>query len=250
VQDRYGRVGQERLHGRARALRGTAFLFFAGGLMIASLPPFGSFLGKSMLDDAAIKAGYRFMPAMITLVSALTGAAVLRAGVRVFLGRGEPSKEPSDTPDADTERESDEQRERTPALMFLPACALLVGAIGTGVWFGFADLVQTAAERFVDVGGYAAAIAGKTVPTAAGSSSSPEWFDYLYAGAAVVLAIGIAALDLWLGPATRTWRRFRAGAAAAIRPVRVLHTGRIGDYTAALVLGVGILGGLMAMTLQ
>src|SRR5437763_11939340 len=49
VQDRFGRLGQHRLHGRARSLRGTAFLFFAGALMIASLPPSGSFLGKSML---------------------------------------------------------------------------------------------------------------------------------------------------------------------------------------------------------
>ena len=33
-------------------------------------------------------------------------------------------------------------------------------------------------------------------------------------------------------------------------PVRRLHTGRIGDYTAALTLGVGLLGGLLAVTLR
>jgi multicomponent Na+:H+ antiporter subunit D len=250
MQEHFGHVGQGRLHGRARRLRGTAFLFFAGGLLMASLPPFGSFLGKSMLDDAAIKAGYGFMPAVITLVSGLTGAAVLRAGARVFLGWGDPSREPRDTPDAETEPESGERTERTPALMFLPACALLVGAVGTGVWFGFADLVQTAATRFVDVSGFAAAISGHATPLASASSSAPEWFDYLYGGGAAVLAVAIAAFDLWAGRSVGIWTRVRAGLAAAIRPVRVLHSGRIGDYTAALVLGVGILGGLMAITLQ
>ncbi len=221
MQEHFGHVGQGRLHGRARRLRGTAFLFFAGGLLMASLPPFGSFLGKSMLDDAAIKAGYGFMPAVITLVSALTGAAVLRAGARVFLGWGDPSREPRDTPDAETAPESGERTERTPALMFLPACALLVGAVGTGVWFGFADLVQTAATRFVDVSGFAAAVSGHATPLASASSSAPEWFDYLYGGGAAVLAVAIAALDLWAGRSVGIWRRIRAGLAAAIRPVRV-----------------------------
>lgn len=34
-----------------------------------------------------------------------------------------------------------------------------------------------------------------------------------------------------------------------MRPVRHLHSGRVGDYTAALALGVGVLGALMTLTL-
>ena len=39
VQHRLGRVGQRRLHGRAKHLRGTGVVFLAAGLLSASLPP-------------------------------------------------------------------------------------------------------------------------------------------------------------------------------------------------------------------
>ena len=38
--------------------------------------------------------------------------------------------------------------------------------------------------------------------------------------------------------------------AATMRPIKALHSGRIGDYTAALVLGVGALGALFTITLR
>ena len=93
VQHRLGHVGQRRLHGCGRPLRVAAFVFLSAGLLSASLPPFGPFLGKSMIDDAAIRAGYGFVPPVIVLASALASAAVLRAGARVFLGWGEVEAE-------------------------------------------------------------------------------------------------------------------------------------------------------------
>jgi hypothetical protein len=42
----------------------------------------------------------------VTLVTALTRAAVLCALARVFLGWGEPSEKPAEAPDRDTERET------------------------------------------------------------------------------------------------------------------------------------------------
>lgn len=250
VQNHYGWLGQHRLHGRARGLRGTAVLFFGGALMISSLPPFGSFLGKAMLDDAALHAGYRFVPAVITLVAALTGAAVLRAGARIFLGWGSRSPEPPHAPDDETEPESEHEQPRTPAMLWMPAVVLLLGAIGTGVWYGFADLAATAARGFVDVNGYAAAVYGKPVPVVSVTSSAPEWFDYLYGGGATLLALTIAALDLWGPQAFGWWSRVRAGATVALKPIRRLHTGRVGDYAAALTVGVGVLGALLAITLS
>lgn len=133
--------------------------------------------------------------------------------------------------------------------MFVPALLLLAGAVGTGVWFGFADLATTAAHLFVDGGRYQAAVYGRATRVAAISSSSPAWYDWLYCGGAVLLAVGVAALGLW-------WRRDATGrrvldwAAMAIRPLTRLHTGRIGDYTAALTFGVGLLGALLAITLR
>jgi len=38
-------------------------------------------------------------------------------------------------------------------------------------------------------------------------------------------------------------------ATTAIQPLRRLHTGKVGDYTAALTVGVGVFGALIALSL-
>ncbi len=248
LQHRFGSVGQYRLHGLGRRLKVTGALFLAGGLLVSSLPPFGPFLGKSMIEDAAIKAGYGFVPPVIVLSSALAGAAVLRAGARVFLGWGEPSQLVPGGADERTERETEGSENHTPILMLAASVVLLVGTIGFGVWFGFADLAATAARRFISGSAYQAIVFGRSAAQIHATSSSPEWYDWLYCGAATLLALGFAALGLW-------GRRLGAGklldfGQRAMTPIRLLHTGRIGDYTAALTLGVGILGGLLTLTLR
>jgi multicomponent Na+:H+ antiporter subunit D len=215
---------------------------------MSSLPPFGPFLGKSMIEDAANQVGYGFVPPVIVLSSALAGAAVLRAGARIFLGWGEPSQEAAGDADTSTERETEGEYDRTPPLMLVASGILLVGAVGLGVWFGFADLAATAARRFVSGAAYQAIVFGHAAGRIHASSSAPEWYDWFYCGGATLLAIGLAALGLW-------GRRLGAGKLLelghrAITPVRALHTGRIGDYTAALTLGVGVLGGLLVLTLR
>jgi multicomponent Na+:H+ antiporter subunit D len=223
-------------------------LFVLGGLVISSLPLSGAFLGKSMIEDAAIKAGYGFVPPVIVLVSALAGAAVLRAGARVFAGWGDVDEEQRDAADEDTVRETSGDAGRTPAVMILGCALLAAGAIACGIWFGFAELAQQAAVRFTSGHAYRAIVFGARVAPIHAASSSPEWYDWLYCGGATALAIALAALGLWgrrLGA-----DRLLASTSALLAPVRRLHTGRIGDYTAALTLGVGVLGALFALTLR
>jgi multicomponent Na+:H+ antiporter subunit D len=249
IQHRLGRLSQSRLHGRARSLRLIGALFLAGGLLIAALPPFGPFLGKSMIEDAAVKVGYGFVPPLIALSSALCGAAVLRAYACVFLGWGEaPGR--ADQTDEDTEPETTDSHDRTPLVQLIPAIVLLAGAIGVGVWFGFADLAETAATRFTDVHGYLVTVlaaSGHPIPPAA--SSSPAWYDWLYCGGATVAAVAFAAAGVW-GRRYLPWGcRLTDAASRVLAPLRRTHSGQIGDYTAALTLGVGVFGGLLALTL-
>ena len=97
--------------------------------------------------------------------------------------------------------------DKTPAVMFVPTVLLLLGAAGVGVWFGFADLAATAAHAFVDFPAYRDAVFRAVSHASSASSSSPEWFDYLYCGGATVLAILIAAFALWAagGSSTRAY---------------------------------------------
>ena len=215
LQTRLGRVGQRRLYGRGRSMPVIAALFFAGGLLISALPPFGPFLGKSMIDDAALKQGLAFVPPLLMLTSALSGAAVLRAGARVFLGWGDTDDEERDAADEEPSAETEALYDRTPAVMLIPTIALLAGAIGVGAWYGMADLATTAAHGFVDVGAYRAAVFGGVRHLDAVSSSAPAWFDYLYCLGAVALALLIAAFDLWARRIGAVAQRARRAASTA-----------------------------------
>ena len=166
----------------------------------------------------------------------------------MFLGWGEPSHEEPAGADDETDRETDRQQDRTPVVMLATSVVLLVGTIGFGVWFGFADLAATAARRFISGTAYQAIVFGHPPAAIHATSSAPEWYDWIYSTGATTLALAFAAIGLW-GRRLGVGRLVRAGH-RVMSPVRRLHTGRIGDYTAALTLGVGLLGGLLAVTLR
>ena len=252
VQHRLGHVSQRRLHGRCRQLPWTGAVFVAGGLAIAALPPFGPFLGKSMIEEATMKAGFGFAPALIVLTSILTGAAILRAAGRVFMGWGPDSRQP-DPADAESHPEAREGTDHTPAVMFVPAVLLLVAGMGVGVWFGFADLATRGAARFAGHAAYVRDVLGGGASGAvpAPSSSAPRWFDWLFCGGSTAGAVALAAFLLNQHRLGGAWARaVERAATAVIKPVARLHSGHIGDYAAWLLVGLGAFGGLFTLTMR
>ncbi|HEY2601071.1 MAG TPA: proton-conducting transporter membrane subunit [Thermoleophilaceae bacterium] len=245
LQHRLWSADELRLRGEGRGMPYTAALFVLGGLALASLPPFGTFLGKSLIEDAAVKAGYGWVIVVFVIASALTGAAVLRAAGRVFLGLG-PGGEPEPSFEIDREEsdepETEEPRDRTPALLFVPAAVLVAAALALGLMPGLEHAALRAATAFVDRQGYAAAVL-RGAPAPAPHVSGPpaaSALDYLYALLSVLGALGLAAFALM-----RPLRSLGPGVTA----LRRLHSGRVGDYVAWLTLGVAAFGGLFAVTL-
>ena len=253
LQHRLGHLSERRLRGAGRDLPVVGVLFALGGLAIAALPPFGPFLGKSMIEDATIRAGYGFVPPLIVVSSILTGAAVLRAAGRVFLGWGTAERHEQERADAETHPEAIEGTDRTPAAMLVPAVVLLAAGMGIGVWFGFADLASRAAAHFADHAAYLREVLGSAgaVHIPRPSSSAPRWFDWLYGSGSALGALALAAFLLHRHRLRAAWlRALHRAAVAAMLPVERLHSGRIGDYTAWLVVGAGAFGGLFALTLR
>ena len=250
VQHRYGTVEVSRLHGRARALWPVGALFVVAALAIASLPPAGPFLGKAVVEDAALaEPGYGWVPVVMLVVTALVGGALLRAGARVFWGVGEPPpRDPAGEPEDDDEAESREGGDErgTSPLLWAPATLLLVGAIVWGVLPGLLDAAGRAAAAFVDAHGYAAAaleghVTAYAVPP---ELHGPGATAYGYAAASLAGALLVAVVSL----ARREALPARVG--AAVDALRRLHSGRTGDYVAWTVLGTAVLGGLFAVALQ
>ena len=234
-----------RLAGRGRHLPWTAALLVAGALGLAGVPPFGTFLGKALLEEAALEAGRPWLIGLFVAVAALTSAALLRATGRIFLGLG-PGGAPS------RRRRPDESAGRHPhahPTQVAPAVALLAGAVALGLWPGLTAAAEAAAARFTDRPAYAAAVLRGAASQAPGAHpavhlAAPAFWAALSAVGG--LALALAALRPDRLPAGARDRLARA-AGPAVAALRRLHDVQIGDSVTWLVVGMAGFGALLAL---
>jgi multicomponent Na+:H+ antiporter subunit D len=234
-----------RLAGRGRHLPWTAALLVAGALGLAGVPPFGTFLGKALLEEAALEAGRPWLIGLFVTVAALTSAALLRATGRVFLGLG-PGGAPA------RRRRPDESAVRHPhahPTQVAPAVALLAGAVALGLWPGLTAAAEAAAARFTDRPAYAAAVLGGAAPQAPAAHpavhlAAPAFWAALSAVGG--LALALAALRPDRLPAGARDRLARASG-PAVAALRRLHDVQIGDSVTWLVVGMAGFGALLAL---
>jgi multicomponent Na+:H+ antiporter subunit D len=250
LQHLFGSVDELRLYGRGRALRITGPLMAACALAIASLPPFGPWLGKALIDDAAREAGKGWVVAVIVIASVLTGGALLRATARVFVGVG-PREDPSIVEGPAPEEVDPElsyPHKRVPLTMTLPALALAVGGLGIGLVPGLRASFEHASQPFVDRAGYVATVLhGQVLREGGAASLAPGLSDVLVGLATAAAACGLAYLSL--APARPGLHRLGLATGRAIAWLRPLHSGYVGDYVTWLVAGAAVLGGVFAVTL-
>jgi multicomponent Na+:H+ antiporter subunit D len=250
VQHLFGSVDELNLFGRARRLRITGSVVVACGLAIASLPPFGPWMGKALIDEAAREAGAGWVIVIFLLASVLTGAAILRAAARVFWGIG-PRADPAivDAPaPAEVDPELDYRHDRVPPTMTVTALGLAAGGLAAGLVPGLRDAVAEAAARFVDRAGYTAAVLQGGGPGEVHAEAvQPGILDVGLGLLTAAGAIGLAYLSL--APPRPRLHRIGVAAGSVIRRLRLLHTGYVGDYVTWLVAGAAVLGGLFAATL-
>jgi multicomponent Na+:H+ antiporter subunit D len=249
VQHRRASVDEVDLHGKCRDLVLPGVVFAAGGLAAAGLPPFGPFLGKALIEDAALRqAGFGWVPAAMMVASALAAGAILRSGARVFLGLGPPG-EPDDSSMEGREQSGpggeEVAHEATPASIWLPAIVLLAAGLVWGLIPGLARAAVEAGARFADTSGYAAAVlAGiQHAPAHVPATSGPSAGSYLHGAGAALLALGVAGLGV-------SRSAFVDAVRAPLAGLRALHSGHVGDYVAWTTAGVAVLGGVFGITLR
>lgn len=101
---RFATIDEYDLHGRGREIPFVGVLMAIGALLLAGVPPFTAFAGKSLVEGASSQTDYAWLAVVFVIVSALTGGAVLRVTGRVFLGSG-----PSEGPDPSQARAAEER---------------------------------------------------------------------------------------------------------------------------------------------
>jgi len=247
VLHRLGSVDQTRLHGRGKPLRITGVVYVVAGLGLADLPPLATFLGEGWNDAAAPSWAVLILLCCVTV----SAGAVLRAGLGVFFGLGNPPGEDRQQAReiAEETGETDAARQRTPLTMLVPAILLACAAVAVGVlgWSGLGPAVEAAAVRFQDQPGYIA-----TVLSGARVAHPVAPFPVRDASVTVTAvatglataagAVAIALLALYRRPVHLPGR----GAALA----EGFQSGVVNDYVTWVVLGLACLGGLLALIIR
>jgi multicomponent Na+:H+ antiporter subunit D len=247
VQHHLRDVRELELHGRGRNLPWAAALMALGALGLAGVPPFGTFRGKALMEEAAAAAGQPWLIVLFVAVAALTSAALLRAAARVFLGIGVPRIE------AMRRRAPARPHPHIHATLIGPAVLLLAGALALGLAPGLAGRVEAAAERFTDRPAYAAAVLqdatgseeARTTDHQRGSLAVPAALAVL--SALLGASLALAALRPRRRPEGRLTRATGRAWAPAAAVLRDLHDGNVGDSVAWLVVGLAGFGTLLAL---
>jgi multicomponent Na+:H+ antiporter subunit D len=227
----------------------TGIVWVIAALSFAGLPPFGTFLGKSLLEDGLIKEGYGWAVAVLIVTTALTAGAALRAAGGIFMGWGAGT--PSEATEDETSSEEEEPPDRTPVTMFVPTALLALAALGIGLVPGLAEAFEGAAGQFAGGASYASVVlgGGNAPPIEAPAAYSAAASAYVYSAITLAGALVVAASSLF-GHRIRESASSRGAVAKVVAPLRALHNGHVTDYVAWLVLGVALLGGSFAIALQ
>jgi multicomponent Na+:H+ antiporter subunit D len=229
VEHRRGSIDEHELYGRGRDMRALGAMFCVCGLALAAMPPFGPFLGRAMIEDAASHQGLGWLAPVLVVASALIGGAVLRVVRTVFLGWGPEPPPVWTTPESG---EDPAERGRSPLPTIVVSVALVGLGLAWGLIPGLVDAVTGAAAHFTDREAYAATVLHAAATPAPGiAGEGPSTASWLYGAASALLAIAIA----WLPT-------------VPVGPLRELHSGRVGDYVAWVAVGTALVAGVLALT--
>ncbi|HET7307569.1 MAG TPA: proton-conducting transporter membrane subunit [Gammaproteobacteria bacterium] len=218
---RFNSIDELELYGKGKRVWPAGVVMILAGLLLGGLP-------WGVMHDATDfvhKAGHG-IASVIAMVAgtSLTGAAVLRAALRIFLrSSGVPGVEFA----APTERER-EQRDRPLWLMLLPCVVLLAIAL----------LPPSLVESFTHHA--AEGLVSATSPSAGGGT--------LIAAITFALTIAIPAVSLLRKRATRRLARVVSDIEKApFRALQTLHSGRVTDYVVWMMVGLATLAALMQL---
>jgi multicomponent Na+:H+ antiporter subunit D len=249
--NRFGSVDEFDLRGRGREFAWVSALLIVGACGLAGLPPFATYYGQQFIDHAADEMHLQWLSLVTICAEALTAGAVLRVTGRIFVGWGmvrEASSRGSSHIPMKPESKRDERGSAVPVFMWLPAAVLLVLGMAAAAWPGVRGGVQRATDRFRDGIGYQAVVLDTVPSTAVEASAVPavhlDWKQLLSLTAPVLLA-GLALFPGVIGHDAN--RRVGHWIARGMGKLRLIQSGRVGDYVAWLVLGIAFYGILLIL---
>lgn len=234
-------MSEPKLFGRGKPLRWTAALWFLGALGLAGAPVFATVWGEALTSHAGEDAGVAWVSWVFLLGGSLTGAAVLRSGMRIFLGWGDGAIT-DEVADVDELPETAGMDTRIRAFHWMPAAVCVLGAIALTFVPGWVTHAHAAAERLWDGVGYVRTVYGQSgLPVDSRDVDVKVWAAAFRGGVASLLALLLALSSIFRLRLPR-WMRLGAVLEGPMTPFRELQSGHPGDYVMWLTVGVAGLG--------
>ncbi|MCJ2070728.1 NADH-quinone oxidoreductase subunit E [Methylobacterium sp. J-030] len=215
------------LRGLGRRIWPAGIAMALAGFLLCGLPLGALDQGTRLVQGALSQQGHGIALAATAIGAALTGAAVLRAAGRIFLGLGPDPGDEAGAPSAD-ERE---KANRPLWLMLAPCCILLAVDIVLPP-----DLIAHALPRAVS--------AFTHRPETGPLGEGPGWLPW-FSVAAALAGAGYGLFRKRLPPVLV--RPVHVTQSAPTRALEILHSGLIGDYAAWLAVGVAVIAAVLAM---
>lgn len=124
-----------------------------GGLALAGIPPFATFLGESLVSGAGKTIGYKWVACVFIVSGEFTGGAVFRVGMRTFTGRGDQG--PWDrSSEIDELPEDPEENRIIYWFLFTPAAICILGCMAICFVPHLRKTLELAAMRVLNQSAY------------------------------------------------------------------------------------------------
>ncbi|HEX4084490.1 MAG TPA: proton-conducting transporter membrane subunit [Chthoniobacteraceae bacterium] len=244
-----GTLDEEELRGRCRQAKVLGVIMTVAALGLAGFPPYGTYVGKALMENAGSGYGLHWIPWVFGAASALTAGAVLRVAGGAFLGWGSAARVGADSAAPPEKKETYSNSRKTPLPMIASAALLALLPSMFAFVPNLAGEAEAAAARFADSAAYARAVldAGTT------GAIHPGIVHAISAGSisvSVCTALAAAGLALGMLASARFPHRYRTMAAALMRPLVILHSGDVRDYVAWLAFGVTMMALLARLLMR
>jgi len=240
-----GNPNELRVFGRGRGMPVAAIVLLVGAVTTAAVPPFGPFVGRTLISQSAPG----IVTAVLVVSGALGAAALLRASARIFLGLGD-RRDPLlvAPPTGEDEDEGEERPIGLGLLLRLPAILLLAAGLGLAFAPGLADRAVQHAAQVENAHAVALhTLRGAKPPPLPSLSQHVTTASVAYGVLSGVLALGLAAFGLYRRRLRLPGGRF---AAPLLAGAKAVHDGVPGEYVAWLTFGAAAIGAALALLIR
>jgi multicomponent Na+:H+ antiporter subunit D len=252
VLRKFDTVDEFKLLGQGKRLLGGSAMGLLLAIGLSGVPPYGTWMGEGIIDHAAEEVGYSWISYVFMFGGIVTAAAVLRVTGRFQVGWGRVEHEEAGVEQGETDEGPESAEHEIFTTMAVPIYIFLF--LGVAITFlpHLRDAVSRAAMHFIDT----SALHSQALDAAALPAYSPEPKLPLLPG--IIRGLVATMLAVLLAVATLFWEDVpvfggldvKKVALTVVRPLRVLHSGAIGDYVTWITFGTAVIGVAFAWLLR